>query len=103
MTPDKSAIRVALWTAVIGILNCVQMALFFGYSQPHGTVLVLLIVLFVVAPLGSFWMILDCFRAGHLNRGWQTWMWLIFIPWSFLWYAFEKHEPAGSDLARFRR
>lgn len=93
--------RVAVWTFVIGVLNLVQLSLFFTQSQPHGAVLVM-ILLFVVAPLGQFWMLVDWFEAGHMKRGVQNWMWLFFVPWSFLWYAFDKYEPAESDFARFR-
>jgi hypothetical protein len=34
---------------------------------------------------------------------WQRWMWLFFVPWGFLWYVFEKYEPAQSELLTTRR
>jgi len=45
----------------------------------------------VAACIGPFWMLYDWFiknQKGELKR----WMWLVFVPWGFLWYYFEVHR-----------
>ena len=55
---------------------------------PHNPVLMfLIIVVFVVSPFGSFWMLYMSVR--HERRPLPMVL-LAFIPYTFLWYYFER-------------
>jgi len=55
---------------------------------PHNPVLMfLIIVVFVVPPFGSFWMLYMSVR--HERRPLPMVL-LAFIPYTFLWYYFER-------------
>ena len=48
-------------------------------------------------------MLSDWFIQRKNKIEWQNWLCLVFIPWGFIWYIFEKREPKESEFARFRR
>lgn len=97
---DGGSQRRALWVAVIAALNAVHLWLFFNISDSHPLLLRITVVIHVIACLGPFWMLAHWFVKRRKKLRWQSWMWLFFVPWGFLWYIFEKWEPASSDLMR---
>ena len=89
----------AWWVAVIAAVNIVHLWLFFHISDTHPLLLRITVVIHVVACIGPFWMFAHWFVKRRNELHWQSWMWLFFVPWGFLWYVFEKWEAAPSDLA----
>jgi hypothetical protein len=41
-------------------------------------------------------MLFDWFIKNQ-NRNLKRWMWLVFVPWGFLWYYFEVHRPMETN------
>ena len=52
----------------------------------------LIVVIFVVSPVGSFWMLYMSIR--HEKHPLPIVL-LAFIPYSFLWYYFERVRPGN--------
>ncbi len=52
----------------------------------------LLVVVFSIAPIGSFWMMYQAIR--YEKNPWPLILCAMFIPFSFLWYYFERVRPA---------
>lgn len=103
LNSDSGSNRRALWVAVIAAMNVVHLWLFFHLSDNHPLLLRITVAIHVIACLGPFWMLADWFVKRRKRLRWQSWMWLFFVPWGFLWYVFEKREPASSDLAKAGR
>jgi hypothetical protein len=43
----------------------------------------------LIICLGPFWALYDWF-VRRSKRVWKPWLWILFVPWGFLWYYFEK-------------
>ena len=56
----------------------------------------LLMAVFVVAPIGTFWMFYVAIR--HERHPWPLIL-LGFVPYAFLWYYFERVRP-GKHIER---
>jgi uncharacterized membrane protein YqjE len=65
----------------------------FGRFLP-GPLDVITIVLFVIPPLGSLWMLFDSFY--HEKNPWP-YVLVAFIPWVFLWYYFTRVTHSGES------
>lgn len=57
----------------------------------------LLVIVFGGAPIGSFWMMYQVIR--YEKNPWPLLLYAFFIPFSFLWYYFERVRP-GRHLSR---
>src|SRR4051794_31919846 len=101
---NSSSHKAALWVAVISATNIVHMWLFFNISERHPLLLRTTVVIHVIGCIGPFWMLAHWFGKRRKRLRWQSWMWLFWVPWGFLWYIFEKWEPASSaDFLKARR
>jgi hypothetical protein len=61
---------------------------FWGTWTPKGAVsMTLVALLFGVHPFGAFWMIYECSRREKVPLGFVL---LAFVPYTFLWYYFER-------------
>jgi hypothetical protein len=81
------------WAFVIASVNVLHVWLFFHLPDARSIQFYVTIAIHVVACIGPFWMLADWFcRRGEKLR-WQSWMWLFFVPWGFLWYVFQKWKP----------
>src|SRR5579862_1953996 len=92
----------ALWVAVIAAMGIVHMWLFFHISDHHPLLLCITVIIHIIACIGPFWMLAHWFGKRRKRLCWQSWMWLFFVPWGFLWYVFEKWEPSSSDFVKAR-
>jgi hypothetical protein len=88
----------ALWVLLIAVINVVHLWLFFNLPDVHGFQFWVTITIHAIGTLGPFWMLSHWFIKRRMKLRWERWMWLAFVPWGFLWYAFEKYEPAVSEL-----
>ena len=86
------------WVLVIATINVVHLWLFFNMQEVHALQFWLTITIHAIGTLGPFWMLSHWFIKRRMKLRWERWMWLFFVPWGFLWYAFEKYEPAVSEL-----
>ena len=59
--------------------------------ENHPVILVLLVGLFGLAPLGAFWMMYMSIR--YERRPFPLLVLALFIPFTFLWYYFERVRP----------
>ena len=99
-TPGHST---AFWVLVIGIVNAVHLWLFYKLGGDSSRVQFwVTIAIHLIGCVGPFWILTHWFVKRQKPLRWRRWMWLVFVPWGFLWYVFEKWEPAVSDLDRFR-
>ena len=100
---EKSRNRVhtrEFWFAVIAAANAVHLWLFFHLTNAYLVQTYITVAIHLVGVLGAFWMLGHWFVKRRKKLHWEHWMWLFFVPWGFLWYVFEKYEPAQSDLLR---
>ncbi len=88
----------SFWVLVIATFNVAHLWLFFNLPDTHGFQFWLTIVIHAVGTLGAFWMLSHWFIKRRMTLQWERWMWLFLVPWGWLWYAFEKYEPAVSEL-----
>jgi hypothetical protein len=95
--------NIAFWIAVIASVNVVHLWLFFDLGSGRPVQFWFTIAVQLLAIVGGFWMLAHWFVKRRKKLCWQRWMWLFFVPWGFLWYVFEKWEPAVSDFDRFSR
>jgi len=84
------------WATIILVANILHLWMLFHLNlETHPVRTWLGIGIQLAVCIGPFWMLYDWFvkRNGHL----KAWVWLIFVPWGFLWYYFEKYrwEPRG--------
>ena len=86
------------WVAVISAVNALHLWLFFHLENANPVQFWMTIAIHVVGSLGPFWMLAHWFIRRRKRLTWQSWMWLFFVPWGFLWYISEKYESAGSDF-----
>lgn len=86
----------ALWVAIIAAITSVHLWLFFHLSENDPIQFRITIAIHVIACVGPFWMLAHWFVKRRKKLRWQNWMWLFFVPWGFLWYIFEKWEPASA-------
>jgi len=102
--PDRAAAKNwEFWTAVIAGVNVLQLWLFFHLRNAQLVQFWITVAIHSIACIGPFWMLAHWFIRRRSKLQWQRWMWLFFVPWGFLWYVFEKWEPAESDLLRVGR
>lgn len=92
----------AFWVVVIAAVNVVHLWLFFNLPNARPVQFWLTIAMHAIGCIGPFWMLSHWFIKQRKKLRWQHWMWLFFVPWGFLWYVFEKWEPAVSDLDQLR-
>ena len=59
--------------------------------ESHPAILFLLVVLFGIAPLGAFWMMYMSIR--YEKKPFPILLLALFIPYTFLWYYFERVRP----------
>lgn len=57
--------------------------------------MLLLIMVFVVPPFGSFWMM---YMSIRLEAHPLKMILLAFVPYTFVWYYFERVRPRGKRL-----
>lgn len=91
------------WALVIVAVNIVHLWLFFHLTDERPVAFWLTISIHIIGCIGPFWMLAHWFAKRRNKLQWQRWMWLSFVPWGFLWYIFEKWEPAESELLRVGR
>lgn len=58
--------------------------------ENHSAIMFALVILFGVPPLGAFWMMYVSIRH---EKNPVPLVFLAFIPFSFLWYYFERVRP----------
>jgi hypothetical protein len=84
--------RPRYWVLIILAATAVHLWLFFHLNPATYPVFSRIALgVHVAACIGPFWMLYDWFiknQKGELKR----WMWLVFVPWGFLWYYFEVHR-----------
>ena len=90
------------WAAVIVAVNALHLWLFFHLPTDHTVQFWITIALHTTACVGPFWMLADWFVKRRKKLRWRPWMWLLFVPWGFLWYVFEKWT-GDRLLARYQR
>ena len=74
------------------MLGCLELLCAAGtLSAPPAKVYCSQIVIVVAVCIGPFWMLYDWF-VRKAKRTWNSWMWLFFVSWGFLWYYFEKYR-----------
>src|SRR3979411_1054499 len=98
MKPNASAHSRTFWAAAIAGENVLHLWLFFHLPNAHPVQFCITIAIHTIACIGPFWMLAHWFVKRGKKLRWQRWMWLFFVPWGFLWYVFEKWEPAESEL-----
>lgn len=91
------------WMFVIAAASIAHLWLFLHLPRAGPWQLRVTVAIHVVACIGPFWVVADWFVKRRKKVRWQRWMCLLFVPWGFLWYVFEKWEPAKSDLLRTAR
>jgi hypothetical protein len=101
--PKAAAKNWKFWTALVAGVNVLHLWLFFNLRNAHLVQFWTTVAIHSIAGIGPFWMLADWFIRRRNKLQWQRWMWLFFMPWGFLWYVFEKWEPADSDLLRVGR
>ena len=96
MKPNTTHGR-TFWVGSIVAANAVHLWLFLHLPNAQPVQFWMTIAIHAVACIGPFWMLAHWFLKRG-NKCWQRWMWLFFVPWGFLWYVFEKYEPAKPEL-----
>ncbi len=100
MKTESGAHSLLFWVSVIVAANVLHLWLFFHLPNAHPVRFWITIAIHAIACLGPFWMLADWFIKRRNKLRWQRWMWLFFVPWGFLWYAFEKWELPESELLK---
>ena len=59
--------------------------------ESHPGIMFALVALFGIAPLGAFWMMYTAIR--HEKNPFPLVILALFIPFTFLWYYFERVRP----------
>ena len=59
--------------------------------ESHPAILFVLVVLFGIPPLGAFWMLYMSIR--YEKNPFPMLLLALFIPFTFLWYYFERVRP----------
>ena len=98
MKPKSSPHSRAFRAGVIVAANALHLWLFLHLPDAHPVQFWMTIALHTIACVGPFWMLADWFVKQRTKLRWRPWMWLFFVPWGFLWYVFERWEPAESEL-----
>jgi hypothetical protein len=91
------------WAAIIAAATGIHLWLFFHLTDAHPVEFWITIALQITACVAPFWVFVHWFVKRRKKLRWQPWMWSMFVPWGFLWYVFEKYEPAESDLMKVGR
>ena len=60
-------------------------------GTPTGPIIFLLVLLFVVPPIGAFWMMYQVIR--HERQPFPLIALALFVPFAFLWYYFDRVRP----------
>ena len=83
--------KLTIWI-VIGILvEGIAFGVIASPNMPRGSVFVfLVVVIFLLPPFGGFWMI---YMAIRYERHPLTTILLAFLPYTFVWYYFERVRP----------
>ena len=102
MKRHTSAHSRTFWTVSIFAANVVHLWLF-HLPNARPAQFWITIAIHTVACIGPFWMLGNWFLKRGKKLVWQRWMWQFFVPWGFLWYVFERYEPAQSELLTTRR
>jgi hypothetical protein len=103
MKTDSATHSGMFWACAIATANAVHLWLFFHLPSAHAVQFWITIALHTIACIGPIWMLVDWFVKRREKLSWRPWMWLFFVPWGFLWYAFEKWEPKESELLNVGR
>ena len=103
MRTESSTHSRKFWATVIATANIVHVWLFLHLSNAHPVQFWITMTLHTIACIGPFWMFADWFVKHRKKLRWHPWMWLFFLPWGFLWYVFDKREPAKSELLNVGR
>jgi hypothetical protein len=61
----------------------------------------LLIIYGLVAPVGGFWAIYQSIR--YEENPWKCAAIVVFVPFGFIWYYFEKYRRRAIGLSRLHR
>ena len=64
--------------------------------ESHPLIMGAFILLFAVPPVGAFWMMYACIR--YEKKPFPVLL-LAFVPFSFLWYYFERHRSKGRSTS----
>jgi hypothetical protein len=67
--------------------------------EGHPAVLIVLLVLFGIPPIGAFWMM---YMSVRYEKSPVPMLLLAFIPFTFLWYYFERVRPNKLTRSRNR-
>ena len=59
--------------------------------ESHPGIMFALVALFGIAPVGAFWMMYTAVR--HEKNPFPLLLLALFIPFTFLWYYFERVRP----------
>ena len=87
------------WAVIILAASAVQMWLFFHLNPDTYPVLSRIALgVQVVSCIGPFWMLFDWFIKSQ-KRELKRWLWLVFVPWGFVWYYFVVHRAMISREA----
>ncbi len=92
----KLTFYVIVGLALIGLATWVMTTQPVGSSSPD-LAFVLLVPVFAVAPIGAFWMMYMAIR--YERHPLQTVLLAMFMPFSFVWYYFERVRK-GKHLSR---
>ena len=97
--PISKNVRLAI-IPVLTFLVLATLTLFMGWVvlgswlPKSSVVLTSLILLFVCAPLGAFWMLYDCSRNEKAPFMYFV---LAFVPYAFVWYYLEHVRPRKQE------
>lgn len=84
--------RPRYWILILLFATAVHSWLFFHLDpEKYPALSFFAIGVHVAACIGPFWMLFDWFIKNE-KRLLKQWMWLVFVPWGFLWYYFEVHR-----------
>jgi uncharacterized membrane protein YbhN (UPF0104 family) len=82
------------WVMIILAANVLHLWMFLRLNlETHPVTSWIGIGMHIAACIGSFWMLYDWYIRRN-KRTWKAWMWLVFVPWGFLWYGFEQYRPS---------
>ncbi len=94
--PHTRVLQNRYWVIVIVAATAIHALLMFLFLdfEAYPVLSRVALGIHVAACVGPFWMLADWFIKKQ-QRTFKSWMWLIFVPWGFLWYYFEIHRHSA--------
>lgn len=93
LTKARTAVKVG-WFLVLALATAFAAWVVLGPWFPQDRIVsVLVLAFFFVHPFGALWMIV---RAARFEEKPWRYVALSFVPYSFVWYYFERYRPASA-------